>query len=125
MAFSNFFRRQTDLTVAVPPSLEAPTPADVRNAYERGRRDAEQARKRHPAGMTFLFLAAGAGVAVLAYAAYSGSFSRGGARLDQDLAVAADRAEPIVRDAAHDAGQAVKGAGRSLVSNEPAPPKSN
>jgi hypothetical protein len=125
MALSNFFQRQTDLSGAAAPSLEPPTPADVRNAYERGRRDAQQARKRHPAGMTFLFLAAAAGVAVLAYAAYSGSFSRGGARLDKDLAVAADRAEPIVRDAAHDAGQAVKGAGRSLVNNEPAAPKPN
>jgi hypothetical protein len=125
MAFHNFFRPHTDPSVATNPSLVPPTPRDVRDAYARGQRDALRARKRHPLGMTLLFGAAAAGVAILSYAAYSGSFSRGGARLDQDLAIAADRAEPMVREAAHDAGQAAKGAGQSLMRDAPAPPKPN
>lgn len=115
-----FFRRQADTSIAESVSLEPRTARDVRNAYERGRREAMQARKRHPAGMTFLFLAAAVGVAVLAYAAYSGSFSGGGRRLDRDLAVAADQAKPMVRDAAHEAGQAVRNAGQSHT--DPATP---
>jgi hypothetical protein len=122
MTFNNPFRRPTPHLVAADPGVAGPTSADVRDAYEHGRRDALKARKRHPAGMTFLFLAAGVGVAVLAYAAYSGSFSRGGARLDQDLAVAADKAKPMVRNAAHDAGQALKDAGQPQNKDAPAPP---
>ncbi|HEY8572285.1 hypothetical protein [Phenylobacterium sp.] len=121
MALSNPFRRQAAHPIEAEPGLDAPGSGDLREAYERGRRDALQARKRHPLGMTFLFLAAGAGVAVLAYAAYSGSFGRGGERLDRDLAVAADRAEPMVRDAAHDAGQALKSAGQTPNGQAPAP----
>jgi len=95
--------------------------ADVRAAYERGRRDERASRKRHPLLMTLMFLAAAVGAAVLAVAAMQGSFARGGAVVDQNLSVAADKAEPAVRDAASRAGQALQGASDG-PGGEPAAP---
>ncbi len=122
MAFKNPFQARSASSAPLNPNADALTAKDVSSAYDRGRRDALRGRKRHPGGMTFLFVAAGVGLAVLAYAAYSGSFSQGGARLDQDLAVAADRAQPMVRDAARDAGRALTTAGRPATTDAPAPP---
>jgi len=51
---------------------------------------------------------------VLAVAAWYGSFGRGGEVVDQKLAVAADQAEPVVREAIGEAGVAVREAGRDL-----------
>ncbi|WP_334161118.1 hypothetical protein [Phenylobacterium sp.] len=87
--------------------------ADLREAYERGRRDERSARKRHPVLMTFTFIAAAVGLALMALAAFNGSFTRAGGVVDQNLSVAANRAEPAVRDAAADAGQALRDAGQS------------
>jgi hypothetical protein len=95
------------------------TDKEVRAAYERGRHDAKSERKRHPIGMTVLFVAAALGLGVAAYAAFEGSFGRGGERLDSDLAVAADKAEPVVRDAAQQAGEQLKDAGQSLTRDDP------
>lgn len=118
MAWNNPFRPTTPVDPAV--SADAPlTGKDVRAAYERGRRDARGERKRHPIGMTLLFAAAVVGVGVVAYAAFEGSFGRGGERLDTDLAVAADRAEPMVRDAAQQAGAQIQEAGKSLTGDSP------
>jgi cytochrome bd-type quinol oxidase subunit 1 len=91
--------------------------ADLRDAYERGRKDAKQARRRHPVAMTFTIVAAIVGVIVLALAAINGSFSGAGAVVDQNLATAAVQAEPVVRDAATQAGQAVKDAAAGDASN--------
>ena len=52
--------------------------ADLREAYERGRRDARTARKRHPLMMTLTMIAALVGVVVLALALVNGSFSGAG-----------------------------------------------
>jgi len=93
---------------------DAVADADVRDAYERGRRDERAARKRHPVLMTLTVLAAAAGGALLTVAAVQGSFARGGQLVDQNLSVAADRAAPAVRDAATDTGAAIKDAGRDL-----------
>jgi hypothetical protein len=81
--------------------------ADLREAYERGRKDARASRKRHPILMTFMFIAAVIGVILLALAAMNGSFGGAGQVVDQNLSVAADKAEPVVRDAAGDAGRAI------------------
>jgi hypothetical protein len=83
---------------------------DLRDAYERGRRDAQRARKRHPVAMTIIIVAAAIGLVVLALAAVNGSFSSAGTVVDQNLATAATQAEPVVRDAASQAGAAVKDA---------------
>lgn len=88
--------------------------ADLQAAYERGRRDERARRKRHPIAMTLMVGVAVAGAVVLGLAAREGSFGRGGQVVDHNLSVAADRAEPIVRDAVTDAGAAVQDAGRNV-----------
>ena len=85
--------------------------ADLRDAYERGRRDERASRRRHPVFMTFLFVAAICGVALLGLAAVNGSFSAGGSVADQSLNAAVNRAEPAARDAASQAGQSLRDAG--------------
>lgn len=82
--------------------------SDLRQAYELGRRDAKQQRRRHPILMTFTVIAAAVGLIVMALAAVNGSFSGAGTVVDQNLATAADQAEPAVRNAAAEAGQAVR-----------------
>jgi hypothetical protein len=88
--------------------------ADLREAYERGRRDERATKRRHPIFMTFLFITAAIGVVLLGLAAINGSFTRAGGVVDQNLAIAANRAEPAVRDAATDAGQSLRDAGQSV-----------
>lgn len=90
-----------------PARREALDRADLREAYERGRRDARASRKRHPVLMTGLVVAALVGLALLALAAVNGSFGGAGQVVDQNLSVAAERAEPVVRDAASDASRAI------------------
>jgi hypothetical protein len=97
-----------------PDTLAAEDAADLQAAYERGRRDERARRKRHPVAMTLMVCVAAAGALVLAVAAREGSFGRGGQVVDHNLAVAADRAEPMVRDAVTDAGAAVQDAGRNV-----------
>lgn len=86
--------------------------ADLREAYERGRRDERATRRRHPVTMTILIIAAIVGIAVMGLAAINGSFTRAGGVVDQNLAVAADKAEPAVRGAAAEAGQTLRDAGQ-------------
>ena len=82
--------------------------SDLRQASELGRRDAVKQRRRHPILMTFLVVAAAVGLIVMALAAVNGSFGGAGTVVDQNLATAADQAEPAVRSAAAEAGQAVR-----------------
>lgn len=85
--------------------------ADLREAYERGRKDERAARKRHPLLMTVTFLLALVGVVLLAMAAAQGSFMRAGGVVDRQLSVAADRAAPAIDEAASNAGQSLRDAG--------------
>ncbi|WP_304170592.1 hypothetical protein [Phenylobacterium aquaticum] len=87
---------------------------EIAAAYDRGRKDERKARKRHPILMGLTFGAAALGAVVLVLAAKEGSFARSGDVVDQGLAVAADKAEPAVRDAAGGAGDAIKDVGQSL-----------
>jgi hypothetical protein len=87
--------------------------ADLREAYERGRRDERASRRRHPVAMTLTVAAALVGVVLLALAAVNGSFSRAGGVVDENLNTAVNRAEPQVRDAAAQAGQSLRDAGQS------------
>jgi hypothetical protein len=87
--------------------------ADLREAYERGRRDERASRRRHPVAMTLTVVAAVVGVVLLALAAVNGSFSRAGGVVDENLNTAVTRAEPQVRDAAAQAGQSLRDAGQS------------
>lgn len=90
--------------------------ADLRDAYERGRRDERAARKRHPLLMTVTFLLALIGVALLALAAVNGSFASGGGVVDEKLNIAADGAGPALGQAASNAGQSLRDAGQSARS---------
>jgi hypothetical protein len=81
---------------------------DLRQAYEMGRRDARQTRRRHPVFMTLLVAIAAVGLIFLALAAVNGSFGGAGQVVDQNLATAAEQAEPVVRSAAAEAGDAVR-----------------
>jgi hypothetical protein len=98
-----------------------PERSDLRKAYELGRRDAKQQRRRHPILMTFTIVAAAIGLIVMALAAVNGSFSGAGTVVDQNLATAADQAEPVVRDAAGQAGQAVRDVTTTDGTQAPAP----
>ena len=80
--------------------------ADLREAYERGRRDERARRKRHPIGMTLTFAAALVGVVVLALALVNGSFEAAGQTVDQQLAIA----RPVAGQAASAAGQQLRDA---------------
>lgn len=81
---------------------------DLRQAYEMGRRDARQGRRRHPLLMALLVAVAAIGLVFLALAAVNGSFGGAGRVVDQNLATAAEQAEPVVRGAAAEAGDAVR-----------------
>jgi hypothetical protein len=87
--------------------------ADLREAYERGRRDERAARRRHPFGMGITFLLALVGVVLLVLAAVNGSFGAGGGVVDDQLHIAADRAGPAISDAAANAGQSLREAGQA------------
>jgi hypothetical protein len=78
--------------------------ADLREAYERGRRDERAKRKRHPIGMTLTFAAALVGVVVLALALVNGSFEAAGQTVDRQLAIA----RPVASQAASSAGQQLR-----------------
>lgn len=95
--------------------------SDLRQAYELGRRDAQKGRRRHPILMTFTVIAAAIGLVVMALAAVNGSFSGAGVVVDQNLATAADQAEPVVRSAASEAGQAVRDVTTTDRTETPAP----
>jgi len=88
--------------------------ADLRSAYERGRADERASRKRHPVLMTFTVIAAIVGAVLLTLAVVNGSFTRAGGVVDQNLNVAANKAEPVVRDAASDAGDTLRDAGNQV-----------
>lgn len=88
---------------------------EVREAYDKGRRDEKASRRSHPFLAMAGWILAAVGAVVLAISAYNGSFSRGGQVVDQNLAVAADRATPVVQDAANQAGAAVDSAGHRIA----------
>lgn len=91
-----------------------PTEADIKAAYDRGRKD-ERARRRRSPPLTLVVAAiALVGAGVIALAAMEGSFTRGGQVVDAQLAVAADQAAVTGRDAAGAASEAARDAGQNL-----------
>lgn len=80
---------------------EALDRADLREAYERGRRYEQARRRRHPIGMTLTFAAAIFGVVVLGLALFNGSFEAAGQSVDQGLSIA----KPAASQAASTASQ--------------------
>jgi predicted anti-sigma-YlaC factor YlaD len=80
--------------------------ADLREAYERGRRDERAQRRRHPIGMTLTFAFALVGLVVLALAAINGSFTGAGQSIDRGLSFA----KPAASQAAATAGEQIRDA---------------
>jgi hypothetical protein len=99
-------------------ATEIAGPPDRRDAFEEGRRqgrlDERRRHRSHPLLKLAVALVAVAGAAVVALAAHEGSFSRGGAVVDHNLAAAAETAQVSSAKAVAQAGQAVKDAGTSL-----------
>jgi hypothetical protein len=99
-------------------ATEIAGPPDRRDAFEEGRRQGRQDERRrhrsHPLLKLAVVMIAVAGAAVVALAAHEGSFSRGGAVVDHNLAAAAETAQVSSAQAVAQAGQAVKDAGTSL-----------
>lgn len=91
------------------PAADDDVRADIRHAYERGRRDERAGRRRHPIFMTLTFICAVIGLVVLVLAGLNGSFERGGAVMDASLSIAASRAGPAAKQAADNASQTVRG----------------
>lgn len=106
----------SDRVVTDADAVDARARADVREAYELGRKDEQASRKRHPLGMTLLIAAALVGVVLLGLAAFTGSFTQAGVLVDRNLFIAARQAEPVARDAADQAGQTIGEAGQELRS---------
>jgi hypothetical protein len=90
--------------------------ADLREAYDHGRRDARASRRRHPIGMTITFVLALVGVVILGLAIVNGSFGRAGQVVDHSLSIAADQAAPAASQAASNAGQSLRDATRAARS---------
>lgn len=96
-------------------TAEVPDDAHLRAAYERGRRDERARRRRHPLLGLAVAGVALVGGAALALAAMQGSFRDGGAMMDRQIAAAAGHAEPVLRDAAGEAGEALQGPAAGLA----------
>lgn len=88
----------------------AVTDKELRDAYERGRRDEASRHHRNWLWVIVEALLAVAGVIALVLAALNGSFERGGRVIDEQLSIASVEAGPTIRNAASDAGTAIRNA---------------
>jgi len=103
-----WIRDRSPIIAAGAPALEG----ELRDAYERGRRDERARRRRSPLAVVAVSLTALAGAGILAVSAWQGSFTQGGAIVDRRIASAAGRAEPQIQAAAEDARTALRDASR-------------
>jgi hypothetical protein len=95
-----------------PVGAAPPLEGELKEAYQRGRRDERARRRRSPLAMLAVSLTALAGAGILAVSAWEGSFTGGGAVVDRQIATAADSAEPKIEAAAQDARTALRHASR-------------
>lgn len=102
-----------DRPTAVTATTSAALEGELHEAYNRGRRDERARRRRSPLVMLGVSLTALVGAGILAVSAWQGSFSGGGAVVDQQIATAADSAEPKIQAAAQDARSALREAGHT------------
>lgn len=84
--------------------------ADLREAYEHGRRDERARRKRHPVGMTVTFALAIFGVVIVVLALANGSFGAAGDQVDHGLMIARQQAAPMASQAADNASAKLRDA---------------
>ena len=101
--------------VAVGP---ASLPAELSEAYRRGRRDEARRHRRTPLITTALFAIALIGAVILFYAAREGSFAGGGQVVDAKVSHVTGEVVPnVVNAAATQTGEVVKSAGERLKQN--------
>jgi hypothetical protein len=124
MAFWSFANRSdTVQPVAVQPVAVQPVAvvdpksydADMRRAYDHGRLD-ERSRRRGgfgPLGFILVLIAA-VGVILVVFAIREGSFSAGGAVVDNKLVQATSSVTPAIDNAATKTGTAMETAGQNL-----------
>jgi hypothetical protein len=86
------------------------TDKELRDAYDRGRRDEAARHHRNWLWVIVEALLALVGVIVLVLAALNGSFEGGGRVIDEQLSIARVQAGPTIRNAASDAGTAIQNA---------------
>lgn len=86
------------------------TDKELRDAYDRGRRDEASRHHRNWLWVIVEALLAVVGVIILVLAALNGSFERGGRVVDEQLSIARVEAGPTIRNAASDAGTAIQNA---------------
>lgn len=114
MAFWNFASRPatTDPAVVVAPS---DLDGQLKDAYERGRRD-EHGRRRPRFGLFGLILVVGAalGALFIVVAVRQGSFTAGGAVVDNKLSQAASPVTSTIGNVAAQTGSALQNAGQNL-----------
>jgi hypothetical protein len=88
--------------------------AELDAAYRKGRRDGSRRRRGSPF-LAFIGLIAFAAVVLMVYlAAQTGSFSNGGAVVDNNLSNASQRVQAPFKNAESKAGNALENAGQSL-----------
>jgi hypothetical protein len=83
---------------------------ELRDAYDRGRRDEAGRHRRNWLWTIVEALLALIGVVVLVLAALNGSFERGGRVIDEQLWSARVEATPTIQNAASNAGAAIRDA---------------
>jgi hypothetical protein len=90
---------------------------DIKDAYERGRREERLRRRRSPILGLFVLVLVLIGAGMIYLAVENGSFSSGGAVVDQSLAKVSQTARAPIRGAADKTGDALQNAGQNLKQN--------
>ena len=100
-----------------------PSDADVRAAYDKGRRDERSRRKSHPFLALIVVAVAVVGAIMIFLAMREGSFSGAGQVADQQLAVAQAEAPGVIANASQKAGEVARDVGERVDGDEqPAQP---
>lgn len=94
------FQRQVPAHAHAHPGAHGHSDAELRAAYERGRREERARHRRSPFLVLGLVAAALVGTASLALAVMNGSFREGGAMMDAGVSTAAREAVPTIKKGA-------------------------
>ena len=100
--------------------------AEVRDAYERGRKEERARRKRHPILGLIVFVLALVGGIMLFLAIRDGSFTAGGQAADQQVAVVQEKAPAVLATAGDKAEEVARSVGDKVGESrdDPAQPAS-
>ena len=124
MRFWKYRDRDTDTVVDADGQVHhvGPSDADVRAAYDKGRRDERARHKSHPILALLVFAVAVVGGIMLFLAIREGSFSGAGQVADKQLAVAQAEAPGVIANASQKAGEVARDVGERVDDDQPNPP---